>query len=34
MSTHNICFEKKYEKYQFLSEIFQVFGVETFYIFE
>ena len=23
MSTHNLCFEQKYEKYQFLSENFQ-----------
>ena len=33
-STHNLCFEQKYEKYQnFLSENF-VFGGEIFYIFE
>ena len=29
MSTHNLCFEQKYEKYQrFLSENFQFFGGE------
>ena len=29
MSTHNICFQQKYEKYQeFLSENFQFFGVK------
>ena len=29
MSTHNLCFEQKYEKYQrFLSENFQLFGVK------
>ena len=34
-STHNLCFEQKYEKYQsFLSENFQFFGGESFYIFE
>ena len=35
-STHNLCFEQKCEKYQdfFLSEIFQFFGGEIFYIFE
>ena len=34
-STHNLCFEQKYENYQFfLSEIFQFFGDEIFYIFE
>ena len=34
-STHNLCFEQKYEKYQiFLSEKFSVFGGEIFYIFE
>ena len=28
-STHNLCFEQKYEKYQsFLSEIFQYFEVK------
>ena len=32
---HNLCFEQKYEKYQsFLSETFQFFGGESFYIFE
>ena len=31
----NLCFEQKYEKYQsFLSENFQVFGGENFYILE
>ena len=39
MNTHNLCFEQKYEKYQFfLSEKFQFlelsFGGEIFYIFE
>ena len=34
-STHNLCFEQKYEKYQsFLSENFQFFGGEIFHIFE
>ena len=34
MSTHTLCFEQKYEKYQsFLSENFQVFGGENFYIY-
>ena len=33
-STHNLCFEQKYEKFQFLSEKFSVFGVEIFYIFD
>ena len=28
MSTHNLCFEQKYEKYQFLSENFQFLGVK------
>ena len=29
MSTHNICYEQKYEKYQsFLSEFFHVFEVK------
>ena len=33
-STHNLCFEQKYEKYQnFLSENF-MFGGEIFYVFE
>ena len=32
---HNLCFEQKYEKYQFfLSENFQFFGGEIFYIFQ
>ena len=31
---HNLCFEQKYEKYHFLSELFSVFGDEIFYIFE
>ena len=35
MSTHNLCFEQKYEKYQsFLPEKLSVFGGEIFYIFE
>ena len=35
MRTHNLYFEKKYEKYQsFLSENFQFFGGKIFYIFE
>ena len=35
MSTHNLRFVKKYEKYQnFLSENFQFFGGEIFNIFE
>ena len=35
MSTHNLCFEQKYEKYQsFLSEKNSVFGDEISYIFE
>ena len=35
MSTHNLCFEQKYETYQsFLSENFQFFGGEIFYVFE
>ena len=34
-STHNLCFEQKYEKnISFLSENFQYFGGESFYIFE
>ena len=34
-STHNLCFEQKYEKYQsFLSQNFQFFGAKIFYIFE
>ena len=34
-STHNLCFEHKYEKYQsFLSEKISVFGDEIFCIFE
>ena len=34
MSTHNLCFEQKYEKIsEFLSENVQVFGGEIFYIF-
>ena len=34
-STHNLCFEKKYEKYQnFLSENFPFFGCKIFNIFE
>ena len=33
-STHNLCFEQKYAKYQFLSEIFQFFGGDFFCIFE
>ena len=28
MSTHNLCFEQKYEKYQFLSENFQFLEVK------
>ena len=34
-STHNLCFEQKYEKYQrFLSDFFfQFFGGEIFFIF-
>ena len=35
MSTHNLCFEQKYEKYQsFLSDFFSVLGGEIFNIFE
>ena len=35
MSTHNLRFEQKYEKYQnFLSKNFLVFGDEIFNIFE
>ena len=35
MSTHNLCFEQKYEKYQnFSSENFQFFGGKIFNIFE
>ena len=35
MSTHNLCFEQKYEKYQrFLSENFQIFYKGIFYIIE
>ena len=35
MSTHNLCFEKKYEYYpRFLSENFQFFGGKIFYIFD
>ena len=34
-STHNLCFEQKYEKYQsFLTENFQFSEVKIFYIFE
>ena len=34
-STHNLCFEQKYEKYQnFLSQNFSFFGGENFNIFE
>ena len=34
-STHNLCFEQKYEKYQnFLSENFTVFGGKNFSTFE
>ena len=34
-STHNLCFEQKYEKYHsFLSENFKIFGGKIFYIFE
>ena len=34
-STHNLCFEQKYEKHQsFLSENFQFLDGEIFYIFE
>ena len=35
MSTHNLCFEQKYEKKSvFLSENLLIFGGEIFYIFE
>ena len=35
MSTHNLCFEQKYEKYRrFLSEDFQFFGSKNFNVFE
>ena len=35
MSTHNLCFEQQYEKYQkFLSEKFQFFGGKIFSIFD
>ena len=35
MSTHNLCFEQIYEKYQiFLSEKFYVSGGKILYIFE
>ena len=35
MSTHNLCYEQKYEKIaEFLSENFQYFGAEIFFIFE
>ena len=35
MSTHNLCFEQNYEKYQnFLSENFQILEMIFFYIFE
>ena len=35
MSTHNVCFEQKYENIRgFLSENVQFFGGEIFYIFE
>ena len=35
MSTHNLCFEQKYEKYQsFFIRKFSAFGGEIFYIFE
>ena len=33
-STHNLCLEQKYEKYQFLSENFHFFGGKIFSIFE
>ena len=33
-STHNLCFEQKYEKYQhFLSEIFPFFGGKIFSVY-
>ena len=35
MSTHNVCFEQKFENLvEFLSENFQFFGCEIFNIFE
>ena len=35
MSTHNLCFMQKYEKYQnFLSQIFNYFAGKIFSIFE
>ena len=37
MSTHNLCFEQKYEKYfcrDFYLKIFSFFGGEIFYLFE
>ena len=35
MSTHNLCFEQKYEKYQnFLSEKLPIFGGKIFSVFE
>ena len=35
MSTHNLCFEQKYEKYQnFLSETLPFFGGKIFSVFE
>ena len=34
MSTHNLCFEQKYEKYQNFIWKFSVFGGEIFNIFE
>ena len=33
-STHNLCFEQKYEKYQVFIWKFSVFGGEIFFIFE
>ena len=33
-STHNLCFEQKYENIRILSENFQFFGGEIFNIFE
>ena len=32
MSTHNLCYEQKCEKYQFLIYNFSVFGGEIFYV--
>ena len=34
MSTHNLCFEQKYEKQNFLSEKLPFFGGKIFNIFE